>query len=295
MSSSLNKRSIRTHFNRQANSYDRYAAIQRELADWMFAALPAGEASVQRILEIGCGTGYVTERLVSRFPNAKIVAVDLAPAMLEIAAARVGQTDRVLYLEHDIEQPLPDAVGQFLGVPPSGAFDIIISSGTLQWLDRPEETLRLLGQVLHPQGHIHGGIFGAETFKELREAFKAASQGQGQWTHGPTLRTPEEWTELYARAGLTPRQVRSKSVREVYPSAYGFLKGIQQSGANNAASSDAICRRPSVIRAMMKEYGERFGAGEGVYATWEFVCITAGSTPAHESQPQNEALLGRTH
>lgn len=35
------------------------------------------------ILEIGCGTGYLTRLLVKTFPNAAITAVDLAPVWLK--------------------------------------------------------------------------------------------------------------------------------------------------------------------------------------------------------------------
>ena len=113
MTTNQSKRSIRSHFNRHARDYDDHANIQRDLANWMLETLPVRESTVHRILEIGCGTGYVTERLVSMFPHARIVAVDIAPAMLEMTAAKIGPTSRVFYLEHDIEHPLPEALIDF--------------------------------------------------------------------------------------------------------------------------------------------------------------------------------------
>ncbi len=41
-----------------------------------------------RILELGCGTGYVTEQLSNLFPKAHITAIDFAESMIEVAKTR---------------------------------------------------------------------------------------------------------------------------------------------------------------------------------------------------------------
>ncbi len=54
------------------------------------AALAAPEPGA-RVLEIGCGTGAVTERLLAR--GARVTAVDQNPEMLEAAQARLRESD----------------------------------------------------------------------------------------------------------------------------------------------------------------------------------------------------------
>ncbi len=279
----LSKRSVRNHFNRHAEEYDRYASVQRGLADWMLEGFEPRVDQVRRILEVGCGTGYLTECILALYPKAEIVAIDIAPAMLDVASARIGSDSRVLFVEHDVEQPLPDPTMTY-GKEAEPGFDLIISSGTLQWLEHPVETLRLLARALRPGGRLQIGVFGAGTFRELREAFDEASRGVGSWSHGPELRTAVEWESLLIASGLKPLQVRVFQMRDTYPSVRHFLKGIQKSGANNAASSDALCRRPSVVRSMMETYSERFASAGGVFATWEWVCVSAErvSNNSHE-------------
>jgi malonyl-CoA O-methyltransferase len=43
-----------------------------------------------RVLEIGCGTGFLSEALLARLPAASLTATDIAPAMLERARQRLG-------------------------------------------------------------------------------------------------------------------------------------------------------------------------------------------------------------
>lgn len=47
------------------------------------------------VLDLGCGTGTVTLRLLERFERAKVIALDVDPALLAIASATFDADDRV--------------------------------------------------------------------------------------------------------------------------------------------------------------------------------------------------------
>ncbi|AJY74717.1 malonyl-ACP O-methyltransferase [Paenibacillus beijingensis] len=90
------KKSILRRFNRSAaGSYDTHALVQRSMADRLVHLLaarpvPAGGAAREpAVLEIGCGTGILTEKLLRHLPCASLTAIDLAPAMIEAAKQRV--------------------------------------------------------------------------------------------------------------------------------------------------------------------------------------------------------------
>ena len=95
-------------------------------------------ASVEReplsILELGCGTGYLTALLRERFPEAAIEAVDFAPAMIARARERVPDARFVVA---DIEE---------LELEPE-SYDLIVSSATVQWLTEPEQTFARLAAL----------------------------------------------------------------------------------------------------------------------------------------------------
>ncbi len=56
-----------------------------------------------RILELGCGTGYVTEQLSNLFPKAQITAIDFAESMIAVAKTRQNVNNVTFYCE-DIEK-----------------------------------------------------------------------------------------------------------------------------------------------------------------------------------------------
>jgi ubiquinone/menaquinone biosynthesis C-methylase UbiE len=62
----------------------------------------AREFAPQRILETAAGTGVVTQALHAALPDAQIIATDLNPPMLEMAAQRV-QSDRVQFAQADAQ------------------------------------------------------------------------------------------------------------------------------------------------------------------------------------------------
>jgi SAM-dependent methyltransferase len=94
-----------------------------------------------RVLDLACGTGSITRRLLARLPGARVVAVDIDPALLAIAAAGVDGDERVRIVSADLTDPGWAAA---LG---AGAFDAAVSATALHWL--PEPALRRLYRDVH--------------------------------------------------------------------------------------------------------------------------------------------------
>ena len=90
-------------------NYDRYMV---PLLFRPYAELAAGKAAAwgsRRVLETAAGTGIVTEALHAALPEAEIVATDLNPPMLEVAARRVASPN-VRFQAADAQAlPFPDA------------------------------------------------------------------------------------------------------------------------------------------------------------------------------------------
>jgi trans-aconitate methyltransferase len=100
-------------------------------------------------LDLGCGPGSISQRLLARFPAAKAIAVDIDPVMLALGRGVLGTMDgRLRWVRADLESPdWRAAVGE-TGV------DAVLSSTALHWL-WPEPLARLyhdLGRVLRPGG-----------------------------------------------------------------------------------------------------------------------------------------------
>lgn len=103
-----------------------------------------------RVLDLACGTGSISLRLLRRLPGARSVALDLDPALLRIAAATFESDDRVTIVRADLSAPGWQAAAG--GEP----FDAVLTATALHWL--PAERLEVLyaeiREVLRP-----GGVF----------------------------------------------------------------------------------------------------------------------------------------
>ena len=95
---------------------------------------------VQRLLELGIGTGEMTRRVLARHPHAKLVAVDNSEPMLE--RARDEFADAELHRGR-LEDPFPP-----------GPFDLVVSSLALHHLDGAgkRKLFQRVHDVLHPGG-----------------------------------------------------------------------------------------------------------------------------------------------
>ena len=98
----------------------------------------------RRILDVGCGTGYLLRQLAIRCPQAvELAGVDPAPA--RIAAARTAATDgRLRWLESTAEE---------LSFP-AGSFDLEVSATSFDhWADQ-QAGLAQCARVLAPGGWL---------------------------------------------------------------------------------------------------------------------------------------------
>ena len=164
-----NKRLVRVAFDRAASSYDAHAVLQREIADRMSARLDYIKHQPQTILDAGAGTGYGTRSLRSRYPEASIVALDLALAMLKIARPPVGFWQKMRR-----SPPLHALCGDIDSLPlKTSSVDMVWSSLALQWCNDLNVSFAELYRVLAPGGLLMFATFGPDTLKQLRAAFAA--------------------------------------------------------------------------------------------------------------------------
>jgi len=95
-----------------------------------------------RVLDVGCGTGTMLDALGHRFPGTVLSGVDLSPAML--AQARAKLAPEVELLEARAESlPFADA-----------SFEFVISVSVFHFIPGPEAALREFGRVLVPGGVV---------------------------------------------------------------------------------------------------------------------------------------------
>lgn len=143
------KLGIRNEFDAKADIYDSY-----RLAGWYHAHNDAIAAHLDlgtddRLLDIGCGTGYLIRKVLAAEPEATAVGVDLSPRMIETAqhlSADLG--DRAAYVYSDWEQPdnvLSARLAQWQATH-------AVCSSVLHYFSDPVGALRRIRRALIPGG-----------------------------------------------------------------------------------------------------------------------------------------------
>lgn len=215
------KKAIQARFSRAAASYDSYAVIQKEVAQKLALQIKPerGIRQVRTILEIGCGTGNFTELLATRFPAARITAIDFSPEMVERARAKL-ENPNIVFLCVEGEKFLQDAPGE--------SFDLVTSNGSLQWFADLDRALGNIARVLVPGGTIACSIFGPESLQELGQglaALHATADSLAARSFLPRKRLAKALQAHFPGAILTEERLERK-----YQSVRDLLRHIQKTG-----------------------------------------------------------------
>lgn len=96
------------------------------------------------ILELGCGTGALSERLARQYPEARLTFVDAAPEMLEVTGARLRANVPAAAARTQLVE------ARFETLALQGPFDLIVASISLHHVPDPGPVYRSLGGMAAP-------------------------------------------------------------------------------------------------------------------------------------------------
>jgi malonyl-CoA O-methyltransferase len=258
------KQSIRRNFARRAGSYDRHAGVQRLMARELLAMVQEELAHPRRILEVGCGTGYLTALLREGHPGGELVALDLDAALIEQARRRLPPDSRVSWLVADGE-----SFSQ-------GGFDLIIANATFQWFTNPGATLRAYFQALNPGGCVAFSTLGPETFGELdvslRQAAAAMNLDAVPEITARRFLNSRNWEGLLTRAGFSQVHLSRQIITAHFPTVLEFLRALKAMGATNPRPRPFS---PRLLSALIQAYEARFRQNGSVPVTYEAIWAMA--------------------
>jgi trans-aconitate 2-methyltransferase len=145
-----------------ARTYDETSAPQQAWATEVLARLE-GITPHATVLDVGCGTGRVTEALLALVPQGRVLAIDASPEMVALARKRLGDRADVW---------CQDALGLDLHAP----VDAIVSTATLHWVTDHDCLWKRLAAALRPGGVLEVQCGGAGNIDRVRAVIETVAR-----------------------------------------------------------------------------------------------------------------------
>ncbi len=232
----VDPRAVRRGFAQAASTYDGAAALQREIGARMARRLDYVKLVPHAILDAGCGTGEAIGELAARYPAARVVGVDLALPMLEVARARAGSGQSMFArllrpLAGARAAPTPRFVcADIAALPLAGAsIDLAWSNVALQWVNDLPRAFAEFRRVLKVGGLLSFTTFGPDTLREVRAAFAGVDGG----THTNRFVDMHDIGDMLVHAGFADPVMDMERMTLTYDTPEAMLAELKAIGATN--------------------------------------------------------------
>jgi len=175
-----------------ALTYDQSSEPQQAWASEVLARLE-GVAQDATAMDVGCGTGRVTEALLALVPRGRVLAVDASADMVALAREWLGDRAEVWcqdVLDLDLDEPV----------------DAIVSTAALHWVADHDRLWARLARALRPGGVLEAQCGGEGNIARVREVIEAVARdaapelvGWSPWVFAG----PQETERRLREAGFT--------------------------------------------------------------------------------------------
>jgi malonyl-CoA O-methyltransferase len=259
----VKKKLVENNFSKRSEIYGDIAVFQQYAANKLFdCALKAlGSKKPRRILELGCGTGFLTRKILEAFPDSEFEICDISQKMLDkckentLSARSRMEKDQVLFKCGDLDLVVDGRKNEF---------DLVISALTFQWIEKLLPVIRSAYKSLVYDGFLIFSSLADGTFDELRDVFGFI----GEKYPGPEFLTLSELSDICS--DFEEVNISTEIYEESFECALDFLRQVQMTGAGNATGRPVS---PKTLRKVLALYPENEKGG--VFAKYNLVICLA--------------------
>lgn len=247
---------IRRAFSKAAVDYDLLTSLHKEIAREFVEKIKL--ENPQAILDVGMGTGYLTNKLVNLFPEAKVTGLDFALGMVEQAKKN---SEGFEVIEADACQ-LP-----FTGE----IFDAVTSNLAYQWIEDLPQAFAEAFRVLKRGGLFCFTLFGHDTLKELFSSLNNICDEKPIQLR--RLASADQVKEALRKAGFQDVNVTVEHIQVHFDSVTELLKWLKAIGANRLAEEIPVGK--DWLKKLEQEYRKHYSDRFGISSTFEVVWVEA--------------------
>ena len=242
---------IAERFSAGCVNYDNQATVQyrmaRAFAEWL--ALVPADSQTLHIVELGCGTGFLTQQILSRFPHANVDACDVSADMLTQCHIR-NQTTNQGSRPDAIRLHQADAATFSTGC----TSDWTVSSFCLQWICDLHSALQFHAKQTK---RLSICVPCSASFADWKDAHASVGLQAALWP----LPCPDEltqWMQNIADTNKGHLRCKLTMVSEHHDSPLAFVRHLRAIGADYAAAKSTGAALKRVLDKLPSPYDAQY-------------------------------------
>ncbi|MDD5267560.1 MAG: malonyl-ACP O-methyltransferase BioC [Methylococcales bacterium] len=259
-SHSLDKVRIKRSFAAASVTYDSVAELQRTVGKELLRSIDTSKLT-GTLLDLGCGTGFLTGELLAHSNHETTIALDIALSMLQSTQAKLADKRNISYICADAEY-LPLA-GQ--------SIDSVLSNLALQWCSNLEAVFIDIKRTLKPEGRLVFSTFGPQTLYELKSAWATVDS----YNHVNAFCSETQLQLFLQEAGFKNSQIKSTFYTPRYESVWTLMHELKNLGAHHViAGRNKNITTKTAMQKMISAY-EKHRVNNKIPATFEVISVIA--------------------
>lgn len=250
------KKIVADNFGQKARDYIKFAKVQLKAAEYLVSMIDDILPDLEEpYLELGAGTGFVTQPLMAKLPSGKMLITDISDEMLAISreVLQIPNHLDVEFLIKDAEDSLTEST-----------YGLIITAMTAQWFDQIEATFNDYLKALKPGGVFVYSYLDERCFPEWKALCAESGvpfTGNPLPSYAPMTIDTSQYCWEYASNEIMSETYESPS--EFFRNLKRIGAGTQRNGNKNSLGA-VLALNEHWLRKGLREftisYGITFGA-----------------------------------
>ena len=240
---------IRNTFNSASSNYNDNAFLQNEIANRLAEKLKVISIKPQTIIDLGSGTGFLSEKTAKIFPNSILVCVDFAQQSL------LENSQNLKVCANAYELPFA-----------SNSVDFIVSNLMMQWCPDLTTLFNECFRILKPQGLFLFTTFGPDTLKELKRSWSVVDSS----AHVNNFIDMHDIGDQMLQSGFQSPIMEMENITLTYEKVVDLMHDLKAIGAQNVANRSKALTGKTKFKKMIEMY-ENYREDGKLPATYEVI------------------------